>query len=352
MTHGINVSELGAKGDGISDDTAPIQTAIDIAASLPYGGSVFVSPGQYMTSGIMMNTRVSLGGVGPQSILSKLPGSSLPILYLANNAVNHTVVRDLYLDGNRQAGGQGHGIEYVNSEDHQVIRLDELFGFHGDPQHRIFNVHIFNANATGMRLFTRACHVDHCHISRCQVGLDIPGSDNVVAACDINNMFQRGAIVEGGNNLLATTKFWYIGTDPAWTKGDGVYWRASRGRMIGCEFQDISRHGLVIAVADSVNACGTVFDNIGNLYQAQGIGYNHGSDDRYAVMFEDGNNGPRCNYVQGVVTNRSTAVGLSHAVALSPMAKQNQVFLTCESTNVRTTFVKSNGATNNYVKIN
>ncbi|MFA6435488.1 MAG: choice-of-anchor Q domain-containing protein, partial [Elusimicrobiales bacterium] len=45
----INVKDKGAKGDGFSDDTAAIQSAVD---SLAAGGTVFVPDGVYMINGI------------------------------------------------------------------------------------------------------------------------------------------------------------------------------------------------------------------------------------------------------------------------------------------------------------
>ena len=46
----FNVQNFGAKGDGITDDTAAIQRAIDAAAAAG-GGQVYVPTGTYIVSG-------------------------------------------------------------------------------------------------------------------------------------------------------------------------------------------------------------------------------------------------------------------------------------------------------------
>jgi hypothetical protein len=56
-----------AVGDNVADDTAAIQAAIDAAAALPNGGTVFLPPGIYRTTGtIRMRPRVTLEGPGNQ----------------------------------------------------------------------------------------------------------------------------------------------------------------------------------------------------------------------------------------------------------------------------------------------
>ena len=46
----VNVKDFGAVGDGVTDDTAAIQAAIDSAAALNNGGSVFLPTGVYLVS--------------------------------------------------------------------------------------------------------------------------------------------------------------------------------------------------------------------------------------------------------------------------------------------------------------
>lgn len=46
----VNVQAYGARGDGVTDDHAAIQAALDYAASFPMGAFVFLPPGVYLVS--------------------------------------------------------------------------------------------------------------------------------------------------------------------------------------------------------------------------------------------------------------------------------------------------------------
>ena len=66
-----NVKDFGAIGDGVADDTKPIQAAIDATAQ----GAVFVPPGRYKITDYLRITRsnVVLRGAGPQQSVFWFP---------------------------------------------------------------------------------------------------------------------------------------------------------------------------------------------------------------------------------------------------------------------------------------
>jgi hypothetical protein len=66
----VNVKDYGAVGDGVTDDTAAIQAAIDSLGST-YGGRVFLPTGIYLTSSVIQITRknVELAGVPDGSVI-------------------------------------------------------------------------------------------------------------------------------------------------------------------------------------------------------------------------------------------------------------------------------------------
>jgi Pectate lyase superfamily protein len=107
--HVINVRARGAKGDGVTDDTAVIQQAMDdlVASSKNgIGGIVLLPPGNYLVSSsltMMGGIGVAVLGMGEQatSLLPSAGLAGLPILKLVN-CVNCSIL-DLWIQGNASA---------------------------------------------------------------------------------------------------------------------------------------------------------------------------------------------------------------------------------------------------------
>lgn len=86
MGPSFNVRQMGAKGDGIADDTAAVQAAID-AAVKAHGGHVYIPSGQYrITKSLVFSSadRFDVTGDGRTSIL--LHENNEPLLLWSENA--------------------------------------------------------------------------------------------------------------------------------------------------------------------------------------------------------------------------------------------------------------------------
>lgn len=127
----LNVLDYNAKGDGIADDTAAIQAAID-AISVD-GGTVYLPAGVYMTTGINLNSNVQLLGESRGSVILKLiDGTDAPVIScLGTQALRkfYVSIKSLTIDGNTPIGSVSpttnkHGIffGYVN-----FATFDDLF---------------------------------------------------------------------------------------------------------------------------------------------------------------------------------------------------------------------------------
>jgi Right handed beta helix region len=135
----LNVRQFGAKGDGKSDDTKSIQSAIDAAAAR--GGSVHVPPGVYQSAELQMRPHVSIIGIpawdyehGFGSVI-RLAHEHARCLLNITGAFGVTV-EGLSLDGGKLGGGV-HGVwlnkaDYGKQEDTFRIERSQIANFSGD----------------------------------------------------------------------------------------------------------------------------------------------------------------------------------------------------------------------------
>jgi hypothetical protein len=118
---GSKVRAFGAKGDGVTDDAAAIQRAIDTVAKAG-GGVVTIDPGVYLLryrpsddgdggSGLTLRSGVTLAGTDRDRCILKLadaqlgPGSYARII-ASQGELARAGLRGFSIDGSRQAQGQ------------------------------------------------------------------------------------------------------------------------------------------------------------------------------------------------------------------------------------------------------
>ncbi len=138
----FNVKAFGAKGDGHTDDTKAIQTALDAAAETK--GAVFVPEGVFMCGELRVSSHVEIRGLANWSF-QRLAGSVLKLndgkakgLLNLTGALGVTV-RDLCLDGGKLPGAT-HGIlfdkpDFGKEEDTPRIDGCRVDSFSGDGVH-------------------------------------------------------------------------------------------------------------------------------------------------------------------------------------------------------------------------
>ncbi|MBQ2676339.1 MAG: right-handed parallel beta-helix repeat-containing protein [Clostridia bacterium] len=140
----LNVRDFGAKGDGVTDDTAAIQAAIDKAAENK--NTVCFPAGVYMCAELTLHAGVGLQGVGNNWGYSFMGGSELRLnrddaKYLINitEAMN-CMIAGLCIDGNKRMGENIHGLykkgnNKAHKEDSYKIERCRIGGFSGDGVH-------------------------------------------------------------------------------------------------------------------------------------------------------------------------------------------------------------------------
>ncbi len=110
------VARYTGTGDGVTDDTAAIQAALDAAAIS--GGIVLLPPGTYLCSTLVIGSKVTLCGSGVATTTIKLKsGTNADLLTsvgfadltgtITTNGISHFTICDLTLDGNKAGNTSG-----------------------------------------------------------------------------------------------------------------------------------------------------------------------------------------------------------------------------------------------------
>jgi hypothetical protein len=106
----ISVLSYGAKGDGITDDTAAINSAMSacVTRTTPNNGCILYFPaGIYVTTGLTLRSYMNLKGDGwGTSVIRLKPHTASDVLTIPVDGFNFSI-QDLTVDGNSGRGGTG-----------------------------------------------------------------------------------------------------------------------------------------------------------------------------------------------------------------------------------------------------
>lgn len=252
-----HVGEYGAVGDGTTNDTTAIQTAIDAAAAAG-GGTVVIPAGTWSVNQLTLKTRVHLTGAGQKATTLKLrSGQDTPVLktYVSPDGIISNAfwwqISHLGIDGNRAAqttGTNAHGIEVVLNPLYAAATNDLDF----DPDGRIHDVTIQFCRGSGYR------HVGRSAVILTAVWADDNDKygfdcsfDSTFVGCVASNSGDSGFRCSGAtNNRFVGCKAYWNGRLDA-SVGNGAGWEIVAGSHInilsGCEAQDNKGPGFSLA---------------------------------------------------------------------------------------------------------
>lgn len=162
----INVKDFGAKGDGVTDDTAAIQVAVN------KGGTVFLPAGVYIVKGIIVSDNTTLCGVGANVTTLKLAeGANADVIksagadalwgdteYGVHKGVANVCLKDFSVDGSRDTNSKGNGIALYG----HFLHLENLiiYNTRGNGLRTEWGLQAPTAN--GMEGFFSNLRIHHC----------------------------------------------------------------------------------------------------------------------------------------------------------------------------------------------
>lgn len=275
----FNVKDFGAKGDGVTDDTAAIQAAITAVPS--YGGIVvFPAPtvAYRVTSTITINKDfICLEGVGRSTvrISSEVVGDPT---FLYNSESLHNYISGLWLEGNGETDpllGNGHAIAFIDPTPDTgayAPQLSNVFncrisGFRGEDTDgrggTMLACGIMQVSTLSVKIadcFIENCginiHIDTCFTARVYDTLCIGATHYGIQAIGrtgiIENMFVFGGdILNNGDGSTVAQIGW--ATAPT----GNLYMHNVRGSAIlGTKFKTGSDANVVLAYSNGVKIAG------------------------------------------------------------------------------------------------
>lgn len=239
----VSVKDYGAVGDGVADDTAEIQAAINAADSAG-SGVVHLPAGTYLISAslVMTNDNLTVRGEGRSATTIKTV-SDAPIIKWVS--ASNLCVRDLQLLGDSDAAKTNQrGIE-VTTADGGLIH----------------NVHVKNLGYDGICLLNGSVRntVSNCIIESCEDdGINIGGgsltasTENVIVGNTVFGIANTGIHISNYSSFTTVTgnTVYDCGEDGINTFQSGGNIGLGNHTIVGNTIRDCTRFGILIRDSD------------------------------------------------------------------------------------------------------
>lgn len=305
---------LTLPGDGTTDVTSTIQTAINTAGAVamngmkfqnssgtfqagltaPGAGVVILPPGVHVVTTLTLAHRVQLRGCGRGTVLYQKAATSGPVIQNRRDGTAHSqynVIADLTVHGNKAnqtVANIGILLQGDASSDFTNV-LDEDY----DINCVIRDVYVLNTKGNGVSLVGAGANfLDNVKVR----GADGVGvysfQDNHLSNIDVGWSGLQGIHIAGESCTISNAKSWYSGQITA-ASGVGFYLTADSGAMSVCNAQDNKAAGFLWDGAFGWAASALISDS-----------NSRGSAGTYPAFDIYGSN---YNIIQGLARNRYNA---------------------------------------------
>ncbi|MBB5065220.1 right-handed parallel beta-helix repeat-containing protein [Granulicella mallensis] len=293
-TSGISVMSYGATGDGITDDTKAINSAMTACTNktAPANGCVLYFPaGIYITTGLALQSFVHMKGDGwGTSVLRLKPHTSADVLTVPAGTFNFSVY-GLTLDGNSAKGGSGNCFSTATTPTGPVEwntankraasinvqkwgHMEEVMftncsadGIHINAYNYMLffdNFYIFNNGSYGIYTQGTNSSFSNFQIERSgTAGIHVANANNRFTSGEViwngsANSTEAAVYVSGGRNILTAVE-----AEDNYT--NGFFDNGSDDEFIGC-ISDSNGYARGNANASSSTASGFILDGTGGVY--------------------------------------------------------------------------------------
>ncbi|HEX9937373.1 MAG TPA: glycosyl hydrolase family 28-related protein [Longimicrobium sp.] len=172
----VRSSTYGAVGNGVNDDTAEIQAAINAAAAVPRG-VVRIPPGTYVVSALTVPAGITIEGYGAVLLRPANQGKwtrTLTTSYSGSADSAPLVIRGLTIDGNSANQGAYHNYEL---EQAHLIFVEGDYNYAGRLRVILEDLVLRNCVADGISIYRNVdAQVTNCRANDCwRGGLTVTG---------------------------------------------------------------------------------------------------------------------------------------------------------------------------------
>jgi Pectate lyase superfamily protein len=248
----ISVLSYGAKGDGVTNDTGAINSAMSVCTTrtIPNNGCILYFPaGVYVTTGLTLQSYMNLKGDGwGTSVIRLKSHTASDVLTVPIDAFNFSI-RGLTLDGNSGTGGTGNCLSVAptatgpaewNTANKRTAPVNAQKWGH------VEEVMFSHCSADGIHInkFNYMLFFDNFYAFDNGVyGLYTQGTNSGFSNFQIERNGTAGIHVDGANNRFTSGEVIWNGSKV--NSEAGVYVSGARNIIIGVETEDDYTNGFV-----------------------------------------------------------------------------------------------------------